>query len=343
MSEITRRHAIALMTAAIAGASEAAKAQAPTDWDKVIAAAKQEGSVIVYSSYTSDTHTAIKQAFEKKYGIKVDILTGRGSEVTERIRTEQAANRYNGDVWHTAIATLETRYQEDPFVVPHGGLPGMANLKPDFARRATPTYVPVFTLNYGILVNNRLVKEGDEPKGWLDLLDPKWQGKILADDPRASGGGRVMFQMTIDKFGKDYQEKLATQKLIFNRDYQESFRRVARGEFPLYVPMHLSQFQQLKGLPVRLSIPKEGVTYGSYASSVLKKAPHPNAARLMADFYLSDEAQLIYAKSMHGIVVSKLSETLPPDIEAAANVKTLVDENFAEIDQMLALAKQIYK
>ncbi len=150
----------------------------------------------------------------------------------------------------------------------------------------------MFTLNYGILVNNRLVKEGDEPKGWLDLLDSKWQGKILADDPRASGGGRVMFQMTVDKFGKDYQENSPPRSWCSTATIRNLFRRVARGEFPLYVPMHLSQFQQLKGLPVRLSIPTRRRHLRQLCSSVLKNAPHPNAARLMADFYLSDEAQL---------------------------------------------------
>lgn len=332
---------VALLSGATIGG---AAAQSQQEWDKVIAEAKKEGRVVVYSAYVSpDTHDAINKAFEKKYGIKVDILMARGTELRERVRTEQSANRFLADVWHTAISNVQSGPQDQKFTQPHGGLPDAANLKPEFKARITDTLAPIFTINYGFLVNSRLVKQGDEPKSWADLLDPKWQGKILSDDPRASGGGRVMFHMTADKFGRAYHEKLAKQNLVFGRDYQESIRRVARGEYAIYIPLILSQYKTLEGLPVRYVIPKEGVTYGSYGAPILKNPPHPNAARLMANFYLSDEAQLIYAKSSHGVVVNTLSEKLAPDIEALANVTPLVDEDFTRINAMFALAKEIYK
>jgi iron(III) transport system substrate-binding protein len=63
----------------------------------------------------------------------------------------------------------------------------------------------------------------------------------------------------------------------------------------------------------------------SYASTILKNPPHPNAARLMADFYLSDEAQGIYARSGHGITIADLREQLPADIAKLANVPPLVE------------------
>ena len=49
----------------------------------------------------------------------------------------------------------------------------------------------------------------DEPKSWKDLLDPKWKGKILADDMRALGGGAVFFMVGQQKFGNEFHEKLA--------------------------------------------------------------------------------------------------------------------------------------
>jgi iron(III) transport system substrate-binding protein len=312
-------------------------AQPAVNWDAVVAAAKREGQVVVYSTYVSPTtHQAIGQAFERKYGIRVELLQGRG-EIRERARIEQVSGRFLGDVFHTAITVAIRARDESQILQPLGALPGLARLKPEFARRADAYMAPIFTINYGILVNTRLVKQGDEPNGWLDLLDPKWQGKILADDPRASGGGRVMFHMTYDRFGRAFQEKLATQKLSFARDYQESVRRVARGEFPIYVPFILSEAANLRGLPVTYVIPQEGVTYGSYASTILKNPPHPNAARLMADFYLSDEAQEIYARSGHGITIVDLREQLAPDIAKLANVRPLVDEDFTRIDEMFAM------
>ena len=75
----------------------------------------------------------------------------------------------------------------------------------------------------------------------------------------------------------------------------------------------------------------------------MKNAPRPNAARLLVDFYLSEEAQAVYAKSAHGIVVENLEENLAPEVEALSRVKPLVAEDFTKIQERLDQAKAIYK
>jgi iron(III) transport system substrate-binding protein len=195
-------------TALIMLAAATASAQTVPDWDAVIAAAKREGQVVVYSTYMSPkTHQAVGEAFERKYGIRVELLQGRG-EIRERVRIEQASGRYLGDVLHTAITVAIRARDENHSLQPLGLMPGLARLKPEFKRRADDFMAPIFTINYGILVNTRLVKPGDEPGGWQGLLDPKWKGKILADDPRASGGGRVMFHMTTTSLAAAFRRSL---------------------------------------------------------------------------------------------------------------------------------------
>jgi iron(III) transport system substrate-binding protein len=310
----------------------------------LVEAAKREGRVVVYSAYISPiSHGRIATAFEKAYGIKIEYLTARGGELRERARIEQTAGRFLGDVQHTASSVAAMTISVDKIIDPHGGLPNAKRLKPDFASRADDMQTPIFTINYGMLVNTSMVKPADEPKSWMDLLDPKWKGKILYDDPRTAGGGRVMFHMTMDKFGRSYHEKLAALEPVFSRDYGEAARRVARGEFAIYVPLILSEYARLKGLPVKMVIPQEGVTYGSYSVSVLRNAPHPNAARLLCDFYLTDEVQEIYADTGHGIVISDLKAKLSAEVAELADVKPLVAEDFTRIDEFLALAKEIYK
>ena len=324
--------------------SGVSSAQTAKEWEDVIAAAKREGQIVVYTAYISkNTHDPIAKAFEKKYGIQVSYLAARGSEIRERVRSEQAAGRFLGDVLHHALSTTVTWAMDEKVLQPHGGLPNATKLKEPFKKWADAYQTPIFTINYGFLVNTRLVKPEDEPRSWTDVLDPKWQGKILADDPRAGGGGAVMFRMTWDKYGREFHEKLAAQKPVFGRDYSLMARRVAQGEFPLYLPYILSDYSNVRGLPVKFIVPEDGVTYGSYAAPILKNAPHPNAARLLADFYLSDEVQAIYAKEAHGIVVNNLQEKMPPEIEATMNAKQLTGEDFKRIDEMYDLAKQIYK
>ncbi len=339
---INRRVAGKLLAGStLAFTAGAARAQSSDD---LIAAAKREGKVVVYSAYVSPvTNEPIAKAFEKKYGVSVETFMARGPELRERIRVEQMTGHLLGDVQHNAITTTTIGINQDGNVQPHGNLSGVARLKPEFAARSDDLQIPIFTINYGILVNANLVKPEDEPKSWNDLLNPKWKGRILLDDPRATGGGRVMFHMTMDRFGRAFHDALARQEPVFSRDYGEAGRRLARGEFALYAPLLFSQVGTLKGLPIRAIVPAEGVVYGSYSVSILKGAAHPNAARLFADFYFSDEAQGIYANTGHGVVIRELKAAITPDMKPFAGVTPMIAEDSTRIEQYLALAREIYK
>jgi iron(III) transport system substrate-binding protein len=318
-----------------------AQADAAADWDKVVDAAKKEGKIVLYSAAAGQTaHHRIAKAFEKKYGIHVDILDARASEVRERIRTEQAAGRYIGDLSHNGETTSTLQEKQGAFQ-PYGSLPNLSLLRPPF--KANGTRVPVFAMAYGILVNTNLVPPAEEPKSWADLTDLKWKGKILSDDMRALGGGSVMFFVLYDKFGREFHEKLAANQPVWSRSIQASERRVARGEYPIWIPMAVRDYAGLKGLPVKLVTPKEGYPYIAYNMAILKNAPHPNAARLLMNFFLSDEAQLIH--DSEGMTM--VTKTVAPQTNEAANAirsgHLLGTTDASRQDEMLRLAKEIYK
>jgi iron(III) transport system substrate-binding protein len=311
------------------------------DWNKVIAAAKAEGKVSLYTSFLgAPFHIAITKAFEKKYGVPVEILDVRASELRERIRTEQASGRFLGDVIQNGQATL-IRQEQEGVLQPHGGIDNVKNLVPPHT--ATDVRVPSYVLGYGILINTNSIKPADEPKSWKDLLDPRYKGKIISDDMRALGGGQIFFTATYDAFGKEFHEKLAAQQPVFSRDVGNDERRVARGEFPLRIPQLFSNSTLLKGLPVKLVIPVEGAPYIRFDLAVLKNAPHPNAARLLIEYYLSPEAQLVYANAGLIPVIKGVAEKADPDLRALAGAKLLGTSDPNTQDAMLDLAKQIYK
>ena len=153
-------------------------------------------------------------------------------------------------IWSDGVGRTTTTLQiaQDHVFDPYGPLPSLGHLKPEFA--SDDIRLPVFAIVYGILANTQLVKPADEPKSWLDLVDPRWKGKILSDDFRALGGGGVLFFVLEDRFGSDFHEKLAKQDLKFSREIPANERRVARSEFPLYLPVSLTSVPELKGLPV---------------------------------------------------------------------------------------------
>jgi hypothetical protein len=167
-----------ILAGVMALAATAASAQPAADWDAVIAAAKREGQVVVYSTYMSPkTHQAVGDAFEKKYGIRVELLQGRG-EIRERVRIEQASGRYLGDVLHTAITVAVRARDENHSLQQLGPMPGLARLKPEFKRRTDDYMAPIFTINYGILVNTRLVKPGKSRKAGRTCSTPNGRARF---------------------------------------------------------------------------------------------------------------------------------------------------------------------
>jgi iron(III) transport system substrate-binding protein len=321
----------------------AAHAQAPstTDWNAVISAAKKEGKLTVYSANAGEiTQNEIARDFEKKYGIPVEILVARASEIRERIRTEQAANRAIADLSHNGATTTALQVAEGTFQ-PHGGIPNLSKLRTPFT--ATDIRVPVFASAYAILVNTAQVKPEQMPKSWADLADPRWKDKILSDDMRALGGGSVLFFVTMDKLGRAFHEKLASNQPQFSRDLTASTLRVARGEFPIWIPMGMAAFAPLKGLPVKMVIPQEGVPYITYELAILRNAPHPNAARLFMDYYLGVEGQLVHAKRGNLVVRDGITEGVAPEILELAQARLFGTTDPTRQDEMLKLAKEIYR
>jgi iron(III) transport system substrate-binding protein len=325
---------------ALGATSLGATAQQIDDPD-LVAAAKKEGRLAFYTSFLgAPFHIAAIKSFEKKYGISVELLDVRASELRERLRTEQAAGRFIGDVIQNGAATM-IRSQRDGELEPHGGIANAKRLSEE--QKATDVLVPSYMLAYGILVNTAKVRDEDEPKSWKDLLDPAWKDKILSDDMRALGGGQVMFSVLEDAFGRSFHEELAAQQPIFSRDVGNDERRVARGEYPLRIPQLFSNTTTLKGLPVKLIIPVEGVPYIRFDMALLKNAPHPNAARLFINHYLSDEVQLIYANAGLIPVVPDLNGTVREEMRTLTSAKLLGTTNVDTQDAMLALAREIYK
>ncbi len=319
------RHAAALALGVLAASAQAqgaaplqwapADAATHTPWEQVEPLAKKEGRLVLYSgAATPSTLKPIIEAFEARYGIKVELLFGRPAETRERVRAEQAAGRVQADLLMDG-ATLKVAAHV-PHYVPHGELPNLQRMKAPF--KSDGTLMPAGIGRQTVLMNTRLVKPGEEPKSWHDLLDPKWKGKILTDDPRLPGAAVIAYDVLNEKFGRSYLENLMKQEPVVINNISVAERRVAQGEYAFLLPVRVQSLMQLRGLPVKAMRAKEGDVYIVMAMARVKNGKSPHAARLFLNHFLeaSSQKQLVLAGSTS--VAGDLADDMPADMREIA-------------------------
>lgn len=260
---------------------------------KLLAGAKQEAKVVVYTSLNTKDSVPITEAFEKKYGVKVELWRSSSEKVLQRAITEFRAGRYSVDAFELNGPELEQMWREgllDKYNSPQG-----KNMPPAaFAKNGA--YIAdrfnFFTIGY----NTNLVKPADVPKSYEDLLDPKWVGRIGIEASDTDWFGSMVHAMGEEK-GMAFFRKLAAMKPQMRTGHTLMAELVASGEIPLAVDIynHNAERLKVKGAPIAWKALEP--TFGRpNGVSVAKQAPHPNAALLFVDFMLSLEGQKLIKK-----------------------------------------------
>ena len=313
-----------------------------TEFDPlVVKAARQERNINYYGA--PDLAIALEpvfQLFHQKYGVEVGFTGGRGRENYDRILSEQRAGRYVADIMSTGAISMSSLKWKG-LLVPY--LP--ANLRyisEEFFDR-DKVLIPLYLNIYGILINTTAVNRDAEPKSWKDLLDARWKGKILADDLRGAGGGSVWFTVAYKTLGQSYLEALAKQELQFRPQYLENEKAVARGEYPIYLPAIAGSIARLKGAPVKWIAPSDGVTYALISQGFVKNAPHPNAAKLWANFQIGPKAQRALAEG--GNTPARVDAPVPyPELLFTGKklLGTTTEDDLKQGAKFSRLAEQIF-
>jgi iron(III) transport system substrate-binding protein len=265
-------------------------------------AAKQEGKLVLYGVGTPDLYEPVRAGFAKHFpGIELQGVDQRGRDSREKIVAEQQSKNYVADVVISGTDTqaelvslgLTEAYQPAeignalPGLVPAGGA-------------MSPRTLTIFT----IAINTTLVPPDQEPKKWQDVLDPKWKGKLAMDDPRGSGPGGTILSGIDYVYGQEIEQKLADQQPFFATQAGPIWTALNRGEYAIFLSGgHPDLIANRKaGAPVKQIRPVEGVGVTPIGQSLLKNAPHPNAAKLWIEWSLSDEGQSLLADQGYAVV-----------------------------------------
>ena len=265
----------------------------------IIDAAKKEGEVTWYTTSIVDQFVRpAAQAFEKKYGIRVNYVRSNAVEMELRVINEARAGRMQADVVDgtTTSITLKKQNLVEKWTPDVPGLPDRYK-DPEGYWMASQEYV----LSPGY--NTDMIPKGTEPKTWQDLLDPKLKGKMVWNiTPSSSAGqgfvGLVLMEMGEEK-GRAYLAQLAKQNVVgMQAAARQVLDQVIAGEYAIALQIfnNHTTISQARGAPVNWlkTEPAMGVVL---PMSLTKGGPHPNAGKLLFDYILSAEGQKLMAES----------------------------------------------
>jgi iron(III) transport system substrate-binding protein len=326
--------------AAVLAAIVAMPALAQETTPAMVAAAEKEGKVVWYSSVDVKVGEAIAQAFREQYPkIQIDVERSGSERVFQRINQEYQANIKNVDVVNSSDASHFMFWKEQKWLAVHRP----PDLQKWPAQYKDPEgYYSVWRATLSVMgYNTNLVKDSEAPKGYLDLLDPKWKGKLTKSHPGYSGTSLTGTFALVKALGWDYLEKLSRQGVQQLQSTTATPKSIASGERAVMVDGNeYNMFIEIaKKSPVKIIYAKEGTPFVTSPTALFADAPHPNAARVLQNFLYSVKAQQLLvdkggARSLHPDVKE------PADRTPLKDIKLLPDDPVAMLPQIAEIKKK---
>ncbi len=301
MIELHPRQLVAALVCAAAIAMPGAHGAKAAD-ASLIEQAKKEGKLVIYTGVERAAAQAMVEAFHKKYPfIDAQQVRASSSKLATRLDAEIEANRVGGDLFEYSLLYLTTDLKRRSEILQYDS-PEYAAYPKTYSDSGY--WAATGLSNIIILLNSRRVSADNMPKSWWDLTKPYWRNKLTIDNLEVSGTGYhwLVDIVNDERLGWKYIEALGKNKPALERGHAGMAQKVAAGEY--FGAIEMADFH-LKGLlntsstvPVTGVWPNEGVSREPWTAGILKRAAHPNAAKLYLDFLLSQEGQTIYVREM---------------------------------------------
>jgi iron(III) transport system substrate-binding protein len=354
--------------AAEKGSQETAATSAGQDWqarwDHLVEAAKREGELRIYTNSGTEPQKEMRDGFYGRYGIKVEFIVGRGNELASKLLLERSAGLFLADGIvagsGTQIINLKPKgvqeHLDSLLVLPEvldrklwygGQLP--------FMDKDHTCIGLVAAKNTLFIRNTELVKEG-ELGSFMEVLNPKWKGKVAMHDLQLPGPANTWGSFMIkdvlgskEKF-REYLQGLSKNEPFITRDMRMVVEAVARGKYAVAVgpnPENVVEFMQL-GAPVAVITAAEGalITAGPGAYSVPTNAAHPNASVVFLNWILSREGAAAFARGI-GMPSARADvqvANVHPSYKVDPKEKLFleVEEGILLKDEVSAIAKEVF-
>lgn len=313
---------------------------------KVVEGAKKEGKVNAYSfSWVGDIGLALSRAFKERYGISLNIITGRGAEFTERIKTEKRMGQQVADMTQGSVLLINNMKVDGLLASVAKELPILQEknvwwVDPTDLEPRDKAVLVWSVVDFTPYINTKLVKSGEAPRSWKELLEPKWKGKMSLTEPNIAGVYQYIVVLMDNKvWDEDYIRALYRQDLHFYNALPDEFLALARGDNHLAIRGSDSDAGRvaLEGAPIQAIDMREGVMLSSGAVAAIAGGPNPNATRLFLNWILSPEGQTIAGKAQGRKMVRRDVPDFRPKAVQAPITNPLVEraEHLEKATQLL--------
>lgn len=312
---MSKKIGIFVLAGAILASVHLAQAQSEwkREWEKSLAAAEKEGEVTIYGQARRGVAKAI-ESFSSTYPrIKLNFTGGSGSDLAKKIMAEKRAGKHLVDIAVGGGGTMVLVYFKAGILEPIPPvliLPEVRDESYWWGKKhlyADPEKQFVFMAQgdagSGIgAINTNLVKP-KEIRSWWDLLKPRWKDKIVMTDAKSAGNiGSWRFLYYDDDLGPKFISRFLSETgVTFAADERQMMDWVAVGKYHIHVLAKVENTENARkqGLPVmQVFSEKEAdtISTGSGHISLFKNAPHPNAAKVYINWFLSREGQMTWQK-----------------------------------------------
>jgi len=273
---------------------------------RLIAGAKQEGQVVLYSTMTVQDGRALAAAFERKYGVKLIHWRGSAEKIVQRALAESKSGHDGADVFETSSHRMEALRREqllEDFYTPAFSELSPAAFAPDHRQYVAARFA-FFVLGY----NTRLVKPAELPARYEDLLNARWQGRLAIESTDVLWFAALVKAMGEER-GLAFFRRLAAMKPQIRSGHILGAQLVASGEIPVFIDAYNNNMETLKRSGAPVDWKPLGPVFGqASAIGVAKHSRRPHAALLFTEFLLSREGQEFF-KSVNRVPASLTVDT----------------------------------
>ncbi len=309
-----------------------ASAQTNSDaWNKLVADAQKEGKVVIIAPPDQEVRESIPKAFKEKYGITVDYLGGRSSDMAGRLRAERSSGIYTVDAALSGMLTMASIFYTEKMLDPLRPALIDPNVTDGSKWKSGKLWfidpedgyiLRLFSTRTAMFYMNTTYVKPEEVKTAQDLLNPKFKGKIITSDPTLPGIGSSDSARFYIQYGEDFVKKLyLDQQMMVSRDRRQIGDGLARGAYPIAFGAEDEEMEKLEkeGFPIHRVYHLDGMSEVVSPSvghvGLFNNAPHPNAAKLFVNWIASKEGLEVYSRARGGAPTRK-------DIDAAKYLPT---------------------